>query len=86
MYYNRERIENEIDKKLPDIRNIKMIALSPTFKFVAYLSFINGEWILSVLSDDFEASRFFQIRVDLREDDPSKNEGPVKDRSVIERP
>jgi hypothetical protein len=62
-----------------------MISVSPTYKFFSYLAFVNGQWMLSVLSDDYEASTFFQIPLDLKEDE-AKQDGPIKDRSVIERP
>lgn len=39
IFYNKDKIVNEIDKKLPDIRNIKMISLSPSYKNLAFLSF-----------------------------------------------
>lgn len=37
IYYNKDKITSEIDKKLPDLRNIKMLCLSPTFKNLALL-------------------------------------------------
>lgn len=42
--------------------------------------------MLSVLSYDFEATTFFQIALDLREEDDSKQEGPIRDKAVLERP
>lgn len=37
IYYNKDKITSENDKKLPDLRNIKMLSLSPTYKNLALL-------------------------------------------------
>jgi hypothetical protein len=39
LYYNRDKVEFEVDKKLPDLRSIKMISVSPNYKFFSYLSY-----------------------------------------------
>ncbi|KAM3144242.1 hypothetical protein pb186bvf_003704 [Paramecium bursaria] len=82
IYYNRDQ-DNYV--QLPDLKNIKMISFSPSYKFVSYLQFINQQWTMSVLQDDFEGTNFYQIQLDLKEDDYNY-EGPIKDKSVLERP
>lgn len=83
IYYNRDKQEHVIDQKLPDLRGIRMVSVSPSYKFLSYLSLVQGQWIMSVLSDDFEATKFFQIQLDLKDDD---SQGPHKDKAVQERP
>jgi len=59
VYYNKQFVENVTDQNLPHLANIKMISMSPTYKFISYLAFVANQWVLSVLSDDYEASTFF---------------------------
>lgn len=40
IFYNREKQEYVVDKKLPDLKNIKMISSSPSYKIMAYLSYV----------------------------------------------
>lgn len=69
IYYNKDKQEFVVDKKLPDLRSIKMISVSPNYKFLSYLAFYKETWIMHTLSDDFEATTNFSIKLDLSEDD-----------------
>ncbi|CAD8176545.1 unnamed protein product [Paramecium octaurelia] len=86
IYYNKDKIVNEIDKKLPDLRNIKMISLSSNYKNLALLQYINQRWVVTFISDFFDSTDCKQIPIDLKEEDVKKEESAEKDISKIERP
>ncbi|CAD8066275.1 unnamed protein product [Paramecium sonneborni] len=86
IYYNKDKIMNDIDKKLPDLRNIKMLSLSPTYKTLALLQYYGQRWIIAFIQNYFESSEYRQMPVDLKEEDVQKEESAEKDLSILERP
>ncbi|CAD8149295.1 unnamed protein product [Paramecium octaurelia] len=86
IYYNKDKITTEIDKKLPDLRNIKMLSLSPTYKNLALLQYYGQRWIMAFITNYFESSEYRQMPIDLKEDDVKKDETAEKDLSILERP